>query len=190
MRRPKKLISMDHWEGSTRGPPPGTHLNPAWDPKNPYDFPKYYYDRSGIDTGRAGPAGAPNPGGYQSVQGMSARMPSHLAGGRTAGSSMGNSAGGRRNPYATSRSGVDGSRMNEPSVMARNATNNSRRSGNNPSMRSGGTDLSRRSGTHASSGHPSQYTREPPPYPSFQTGRFSPDDVPRRSSPPPLRRRR
>ncbi|MCJ1430407.1 hypothetical protein MMC29_008325, partial [Sticta canariensis] len=58
---------------------PGHKLNPDWDPRHPYDYPKFVSE----------------PRGYQPVQGMQAQPSSHQAGSRATGrASAGSGIGG------------------------------------------------------------------------------------------------
>lgn len=165
---------------------PGRKLNPDWDPRNPYDYPKYYYER--FDHGAAG---ASQRGGYQSIQGMQVQRPSHHAGGSTAASTRGGSqhVGGQNNPYGEGRSAAETSRRIESGASMRRGTSNSRRSENNTSRRDG-ANTSRRNGADASRRNHNQGTGGLGAQSDIHTGRFSPDAVTRRPSPPPLRSRR
>ncbi|MCJ1264447.1 hypothetical protein MMC22_004319 [Lobaria immixta] len=165
-------------------------------PRQPHEIPQAHFQ--GFD-GRTG--GASQRGGYQPVQGMQARRPSNHAGGRTAADSRGGSVhlGGRNNPYGEDRSAAGTSRRTEASEFTRSGTGNSRRGGNtmHTSRRNGGNtprgsggNTSRRSGAEASTRNRNQGTGALGAHSDIHNGRFIPDAVTRRPSPPPLRRRR
>lgn len=183
--RRDKYAYTDVWEREAESRP-GRKLNPDWDPRRPYDYPKYYNERFDGDA-----AGASQRGGYQSIQGMQVRRPSHHAGGSTAANTRRGSehAGGQNNPYGEGRSAAETSRRIEVGASMRRGASNSRRSDNNTSRRDG-ANTSRRSGADASRRNRNQGTGGLGAHSNIHTGRFSPDAVTRRPSPPPLRRRR
>ncbi|MCJ1468112.1 hypothetical protein MMC07_006740 [Pseudocyphellaria aurata] len=185
---------------------PGRKLNPAWDPENPYDYPKYYRDNSAFEarvTGVAG-GGPPQPTGYplqregyQPVQGMP-----HHGGSRASAAAM----GGRNNPYgaSTAASSSRGGASRAPTADPRPNRNNPYGASRATSARSGRSAppsyMSRRGAPapsiHAPDGlplnsrHRGGSSRHSTAHSQMPVSRFNPDVVRRRPSPPPLGRRR
>lgn len=170
-----------------------------WQRDHAYDFPRQPHESPQVHfenfDGRT--AGASQRGSYQPVQGMQVRRPSNHTGGRTAAEARGGSAhvGGRNNPYGEDRSAAGSSRRIEASASIRSGTSNSRRSGNTTSRRneantwrSNRANNSRRSGADAWSRN--QGTGALGAHSDIHNGRFIPDVVTRRPSPPPLHRRK
>lgn len=142
---------------------PGRRQNPDWDPNNEYDYPKYIYDKP---PGINGAAGRSQQGGYQPNPGMP-----HQAGSRQ--------GGGQNNPYATGNS-AQRSGPHDPRNGAHHRDNES----NAPR---GGSEANASGRNRNQGAATAMHTAAPGRNP---TDRYIPDDVPRRPSPPPLRRRR
>lgn len=185
-------------------------LNPNWDPKNPYDYPKYYYDPvdpdQPVEGGNQGGGGGPSQrGGYQPVQGMSHRGGSRAAGNGSTHMMM----GGRNNPYeggrsvatavGTSRGGAShrsggSTRFDPRSHGSSNASG--RRSGNNPPSYMSGRGTARSAplpdGMFARGNNGGNHSRNSTAaaHSEMPSSRFSSDNVRRRPSPPPLHPRR
>lgn len=147
-------------------PMPGHKLNPDWDPKHPYDYPKFVRE----------------PRGYQPVQGIQAQPPPHQAGDRSTGRASAASVsggGGGIDPWGRGRGVSQTSNRFEAGPSRGIETNNSRRGENNPSRRSGANN-SRRNGTDAFMGPPSHGARTSATQSEIQASRFHPDDFMRR----------